>query len=253
MNEKIKYLSQILFEYFVINQRYYAIQRLGDYQAKKQFINSVTIERMLNSKDSFLCYQEDFNKIKWICFDFDINKEVKNQKNFNEIESSLYIELLKEISKLAELLNKKNINYLVEYSGNRGIHIWVLFDEKLTRQEGSIVFEKILLESSLSLDIKKFSLDKYPKSRTSSNKTDKGTGVKIPLSFHKKSKKYSILLSTIENFDLEEIARDFFDEEFIDRQIKILIDYQKNKKEDLFNNLSINIEKEIKKRRFTIY
>lgn len=247
MDKKIKYLSTILFDYFVINQRYYAIQRLGDYEAKKQFINSVTIERMLNTKDSFLCYQEDFNKIKWICFDFDINKEVRNQENFDEIESSLYIELINEISKLTTLLYEKKINYLVEYSGNRGIHIWILFDNKLTRQEGAIIFEKILLESNLFLDIKKFSLDKYPKSRNSSNKTDKGTGVKIPLSFHKKSKKYSILLPTLENFDLQKIARDFFDEEFIDSQIKILIEYKKNKKEDLFNNLSINIDIEIKK------
>lgn len=188
MDEKIKELSQILFEYFVINQRYYAIQRLGDYEAKKQFINSVTIERMLNTKDSFLCYQEDFNKIKWICFDFDINKEVKNREDFDEIETSLYVELIQEVSKLTNFLIEKNISYLIEYSGNRGIHIWILFDEKLTRQEGAIVFEKILFDSNLTFNIKKFSLDKYPKSRISSNRTDKGTGVKVPLSFHKKSK-----------------------------------------------------------------
>ena len=61
-------LANKLFEYFVINQRYFAIQKNGYYHAKNQYINSKTIENILHNKNSFLCYQEDYNLIKWICW-----------------------------------------------------------------------------------------------------------------------------------------------------------------------------------------
>ncbi len=44
-------LANKLFEYFVINQRYFAIQKNGYYHAKNQYINSKTIENILHNRD----------------------------------------------------------------------------------------------------------------------------------------------------------------------------------------------------------
>jgi len=232
-----------LFEYFVINQRYFAIQRNGYYHAKNQYINSKTIENILHNKNSFLCYQEDYNLIKWICFDFDVNKEIIDNGEFEKNKSDFYQELNVSIQKLLDFLNKKDINYLIEFSGNRGIHIWILFENNITRQDGYIVFQAILDRADIQLDSQKFSLDKYPKSLYSSTNTDKGTGVKIPLSFHQKSKKYSCIIENLNNFDLTKLEITNLDGDFAESQLAILNKYIKQNKDELFDKLEITQEK----------
>lgn len=239
MNE----LANKLFEYFVINQRYFAIQKNGYYHAKNQYINSKTIENILYNKNSFLCYQEDYNLIKWICFDFDVNKELIDNGEFDKNKSDFYQELNISIQKLLDFLNKKDINYLIEFSGNRGIHIWILFENNITRQDGYIIFQSILDKADIQLDTQKFSLDKYPKSLYSSTNTDKGTGVKIPLSFHQKSKKYSCIIENLNNFDLTKLEITNINSDFAENQLAILNKYIKQKKDELFDKLEITEEK----------
>lgn len=237
-------LANKLFDFFVINQRYFAVQKSGFYHAKNQYINVKTIENMLENKSSFLCYQEDYNYIKWICFDFDINKDiVDNKELFNQQKGELYQELTESISKLLDFLDTKEINYLVEFSGNRGIHIWILFDDRITRQDGYIIFQSILDQAQINLDKSKYSLDKYPKSLYSKVNTDKGIGVKIPLSFHQKSKKYSRLLTNIKSFDFTNIEIDELKDEDIDFQLSVLDSYNKQNKNTLFEKLDISEEK----------
>lgn len=239
----MKLLSEKLFECFVINQRYFAIQRNGYYHAKNQYINSKTIENILNNKNSFLCYQENDNLIKWICFDFDINKELIENGEFQNNKSHFYQELNKSIQKLLDFLVNKHIDYLIEFSGNRGIHIWILFDQNITRQDGYIIFQAILDQSDIRLDTQNFSLDKYPKSLYSSTKTDKGTGVKIPLSFHQKSEKYSLLMENIDSFDLTRLEITNLSSDFSENQLAILNKCVKQNKDELFSKLEITQEK----------
>lgn len=243
----MKVLAKKLFDNFIINQRYYAIQTNGAYYAKDQFINQKTIERILENKESFLCYQEDFNLIKWICFDFDINKEIIENGQFQENEQILYSELIEAIKRLTKFLDLKDIDYLLEFSGNRGIHLWILFESPITRQDGYIIFQTILDQADIGLNTKIFSLDKYPKSLYSKTNTDKGTGVKIPLSFHQKSQKYSFLFNDINDFSINKSGVLKLDTDFIAMQLQIIEDYKKQKKKDLFDKLSIcqeDIEKE---------
>ena len=89
---------------------------------------------------------------------------------------------------------------LTFFDRNQNVHILPLFEENITRQDGYIIFQAILDKADIQLDTQKFSLDKYPKSLYSSTKTDKGTGVKIPLSFHQKSKKYSCIIENLNDF-----------------------------------------------------
>jgi len=232
-------ISKKLFNYFIINNRYFAIQKGGLYFAKNQYINQKTIEKILNNEESFLVYQEDYNYLKWICFDFDINKEFIENGEFEENKENFYIDLIVLIETLTTFLDNRNINYLLEFSGNRGLHLWIIFDEKITRQDGFIIFQAILKQSKINLDTQYFSLDKYPKSMYSSKGTDKGTGVKIPLSFHQKSKKYSLLFDSIKEFDLSNFDINTLDEEFLEYQYSILDNYPLQNKDELFEKLYI--------------
>lgn len=243
MCKNINELAGKLFEYFVINQRYFAIQKNGYYHAKNQYVNSKTIENILRNKNSFLCYQEDYNLIKWICFDFDVNKEPIDNGEFEKYKSDFYQELNISIQKLLNFLDEKNINFLIEFSGNRGIHIWILFEINITRQDGYLIFQSILDKADIQLNTQKFSLDKYPKSLHSSTKTDKGTGVKIPLSFHQKSKKYSCIIESLKSFDLTALEITDLENDFTENQLDILNKYIKQNKDELFSKLEITQEK----------
>jgi hypothetical protein len=50
----IKKISEKIFDYFIVNHRYFAIQKSGLYFAKNQYVNQKTIEKILNNKESFL-------------------------------------------------------------------------------------------------------------------------------------------------------------------------------------------------------
>jgi len=250
MTEKI---SQKIFDYFIINHRYFAIQKGGLYFAKNQYVNQKTIEKILNNKESFLAYQEDYNYLKWICFDFDINKEFIDNGEFEKNKEKFYNDLIDNIQTLTSFLDVKQIDYLLEFSGNRGLHIWIIFDEKITRQDGHIIFKEIFEQSKIYLNNKYFSLDKYPKSILSKKGTDKGTGVKIPLSFHQKSKKYSLLFKKLEDFDIAGFDISEMDENFIEYNYSILDEYILQNRDELFNKLSITkevIKEELEKHNF---
>ena len=235
----LKQLSEKLFNYFIVNHRYFAIQKGGLYFARNQYINQKTIENILKNKESFLVYQEDYNYVKWICFDFDINKEFIVSGEFEEKKEFFYKELIAKIQILVSFLEQQKIDYLLEFSGNRGLHIWILFDNKITRQDAFIIFQSILNQSKIILDTQYFSLDKYPKSMYSSKGTDKGTGVKIPLSFHQKSKRYSLLFNSLEEFDISGFDVSKLDMKFLEYQYSILDNYTLQNRDNLFEKLYI--------------
>jgi len=239
-------ISQILFEFFVKNNRYFAIQEGSKYIAKRDYVNQFTIERILNHKESFLCYQEDFNYIKWICFDFDVSKKLIEDGSFERDKQIFYEKLIDKIEILCKFLDSKEIDYLLEFSGRRGVHLWILFNENITRQEGYIILETILNEAQMNLDTNSFPLDKFPKSANSKSNTDKGMGVKMPLSYHQKSKKYSYLLKKLKNFNIEDSLIENLNKEFLQMQLQILKSYKKINKNEIFKKLDIN-EEDIKK------
>ncbi len=232
-------LSKQLFSSFVINKRYYSDGKFG-YRASRIPINHKTIIKMLESKSSLLCYQEDFGETKWICFDFDIITNVTGSDDFDIKEESLYNELFIEINKLTKFLTSKGIDYLIEFSGNRGLHLWVLFREKVSRFDSYIILKRILDSSEIYLSIDKFALDKFPASEKSVTNTDRGKGVKCPLSLHPKSSNYTYFLENNNNLSFKSIKKiPSIDDEFLNIQYEILNSTKSYSKEELYKVLDI--------------
>lgn len=194
MTERINHtgkLSHKLYAFFSSDQPFYAQQQEdGTYHKKHGFLSASIINKSLNELGSLAVYQkqQDFT-VKWICYDFDILKEHLDR----ESRTSANQELLSSVQYFVNYLSTKNIPYLLEYSGNRGYHVWILFSNSIYYSTASEVLESILTNSGLEYDKELIGIDKFPK--TSKPSSGVGLGVKLPLSLHKKSGAYSYLIS----------------------------------------------------------
>lgn len=129
-NDEVIYreISKELLNIFFYNKKVFAKQEKDDsgkviFLTKYQSIDSVKIKYALKNKIAYMSYQQDQNNLKWICLDFDIQKYVQgnNYDFFNDIE---YKEkLIEDVNIAVKKLKELGINYIMEYSGNRGIHI----------------------------------------------------------------------------------------------------------------------------------
>ncbi|MCC4853711.1 TOTE conflict system archaeo-eukaryotic primase domain-containing protein, partial [Vibrio lentus] len=161
----------------------------GTYRKKAGVVNSELIKQVLLNQKSIAIYQKNSDlTIKWICFDFDILKSC--------IDSGLVArgekELKKTIDVFCNTLEQNEIPFLLEYSGNRGFHVWITFDEALNYRSGFDIQQAILQDVNLNFDSSLIGIDLFPHSATPTGGV--GLGVKIPLSKHKKSGCYSYLL-----------------------------------------------------------
>ncbi|TOF43677.1 hypothetical protein, partial [Vibrio parahaemolyticus] len=99
----------------------YAFQRTnGAYATVYQNLTPAVIKKMLLEQESLLTYQEYQGYMRWVCLDFDI------KKGFDPDLPSNQESLISEVGKAVEKLNSYSIPYLIECSGNRGLHLWVI-------------------------------------------------------------------------------------------------------------------------------
>ena len=169
-------LSNLIFDLFVANPYAIAIQQPnGIYYTKYLSYDASIIEGMIKTNGSAGCYQQGFRsgKIKWICMDFDC----KNKDN-PPIDKLLAFLLNSFLPKLDAL----KIHYLTEFSGRRGIHVWVLFNESISKQLGYSIIHELVCD--LDYDTDMFGLDLFP-STDDSSKNKVGKQVKFPLSCHR--------------------------------------------------------------------
>jgi hypothetical protein len=222
-----KELSHKLFDLFFADKSKYGVQlEDSSYRLIRSKISPVTIDKMLLNQGSLLAYQElhamQYAYIKWICIDLDISKK---DIDANDVNPKNLQVVKKACDDVCELLEKLKIPYLVEFSGRRGFHIWVIFDRLQTKLIGfkliSYILSKILLPYNINAD-------RFPKTGFV-NKQSKGIGlgVKLPLSQNKASGYQSFFLKdrTVFDFDLEN-HNVTPDESFFKEQLSILEDYQ---------------------------
>lgn len=210
MNKIIEQLAQKEYELFVVNTTAVAVQgRDGNYYTEYIPVTPFLLQNMLSQKGSLGCYQQKYrtNRIRWICFDFDCNE--KENPDIQELYSIC-------ITPLIDFLTKNDIHYLQEFSGRRGIHIWILFEEMITKELGYDIVNTILNqipELKDGVDNEKWGLDRFPAARASSTNIV-GKQVKFPLSWHQNGSRSYLFEGGFETrYDIE--SEEFYCDQYL--------------------------------------
>lgn len=193
MNE-LSNLSEKIYELFATDQDFHAEQQSdGRYFKKPGKITPIKIEQMLTNSGSMAVYQRSMDdRIKWICYDFDIIKSQLAESSRQDAQ----MELNSIVTKFCNYLNKKNIAYFIEHSGNRGFHIWITFHSLIPMKTGYEIIALILEHAELNYNSEIIAIDLFPHSSKVTNSV--GSCVKLPLSKHKKSGCYSFFINEVD-------------------------------------------------------
>ena len=165
--------------------------------------------------------------MRWICFDFDCKNQNRDELKILKRE---YVDAL--ISKLEEL----HISYLLEFSGRRGIHVWIFLDQVITKDLAFTIVTK--LRDSFYYKIVmdgRFGLDCFPKTGSGKVNNKYGLQVKLPLSRHQLGT-YSYFIDKDED---QFNSVESLDEKFLSNQLTFLEGIKKNSIEQIVDKLAI--------------
>ena len=208
-------ISKLMYDLFVVNRYAAAIQQAdGRYITKYFPVTPFVIEEMLKQNGSMGCYQQGYktDKIKWICFDFDCpNKD-------NPDVQALYNDFVRPFT---EVLNDLSINYLTEFSGRRGIHVWIIFNTIFSKKNGFSIVQELRKKCKSVFGRDDIHVDLFPAVETSSGNVV-GKQVKLPLSCHRSGGRSYLFRGDFKVVDNR------FNDEFITNQTKILSEYVAN-------------------------
>ncbi len=201
VNADLVELANHLYQNFVVNHWAHAEQLTsGKYNTVYKPLNQQKIYSVLSSGESCSTYQLSSGRIRWVCFDIDIKREVIAGQNYDKLKLDAESEVVKITSILCKFLDEKAVPYFLEHSGNRGAHLWILWEEYVDQSFGYALQQKILdtvkpLRSSIYTEI-----DRFPQTPKSQGRL--GKGVKLPLSKHKKSGFHACLVKGPETLAL---------------------------------------------------
>lgn len=133
---------------------------------------------MLRGGYSIGTYQQQTNqnKLRWICFDFDCKKQSKTDLRTLKRE---FVNLL--VARLKQL----QIKYLLEFSGRRGIHVWIFLDQIISKDLAFTIVTKLREQFyDKIINNQRFGLDCFPKTGSGKINNKYGLQVKLPLSRH---------------------------------------------------------------------
>lgn len=231
-------LAKYLYEIFSTNINYYAEQQAdGTYRKKRGLVTKTFLLKNLKNKGSIAIYQKNRDtSIKWICFDFDILKANLADSTRREIAE---IELKKSIKNFCSVLKEKEIPFLLEFSGNRGFHVWITLSEIVSFKDGYDILNAMLACASLEYNTELIGIDLFPPNNAPTSGV--GLGVKIPLSKHKKTNKYSYLLESPSEIDACRCYVNL-EEELVIKNLRILKNNRSISKQDLERKLNIILD-----------
>lgn len=213
-------ISAYVAKYFGSNANFYVKQISdGSYRKTSGVVNAALVRSFITNRQSIACYQRNVDHtINWICFDFDILKSNIGSESHDACE----MHLLQTVRRFVEFLKGNHIAHILEFSGNRGLHIWINFTTPIFPYVGFEIVKYLLDKSGISIDHKLIGLDLFPSS--SSHKSSHGKAVKVPLSRHAKSGLYSVLLKEVP-VSFASVSRSELDDEFLHQQLTILEEY----------------------------
>ncbi|BBT18709.1 hypothetical protein WP8S17C03_47580 [Metapseudomonas otitidis] len=227
-------LAKLLHIFFATDQSYYAEQQAdGTYRKKPGLVTPAFLEKNLRQAGSIAIYQKNSDTtVQWICFDFDILKANLEPSKIDAASS----ELKRCVSFFCTALEEMEIPYLLETSGNRGFHVWITFKEKISYRIGYDIQQALLEHIDLCFNKEFIAIDLFPSSSTPTDGV--GLGVKIPLSKHRKSGKYSQILESPDEIDSYTPTTEL-DENLVHKHITILRSHSSTSKSDIENSLGI--------------
>jgi len=190
-----KISTDIFKKLFVHRDDVYAIQQTkGSYIPVKEPIDEDIIEAHLTGRQTIGLYQvkPEENTIKWACLDIDLTKSVWSSESFNIEDWKDKLLEQAEISK--KLLSNKGIPSYIEFSGNKGYHVWVFFENPVPSSIIKSGFESIF--SNMRPTANGIEWEIFPK-QTQVNKGSFGNLVKGPNGYHHKSKVFSEFIDNL--------------------------------------------------------
>ncbi len=187
-NDVKKCIAEKLFDFFVINPHVVGVQMPdGNYIPKKIPFGAGLIYNMLQKEGSLGTYQQQYyrNVVKWICLDFDLKKMNSSDSKKIREDKTFHVMIEEIICPFILYLREKHITCLTEFSGRRGIHVWILIEGIVSKSTAFILIDKLAKQVYAQIiENECFGLDLFPATNKGNNKY--GKLVKIPLSVHRK-------------------------------------------------------------------
>ncbi|MFG0929084.1 reverse transcriptase domain-containing protein [Pseudomonas sp. CJQ_8] len=227
-------LATLLYKFLATDQSYHAQQQPdGTYRKRAGAITSKLLEKNLKDGGSVAIYQKNNDlTINWICFDFDIIKSNLNGENHEAAQA----ELERSVNHFCQSLESFNIPHLLEFSGNRGFHIWITFEDRTSYRTGYEIQQALIDATELNINKELIAIDLFPSSGTPTDGV--GLGVKSPLSKHTKSKQYALLLSSSKEIQ-SAIKITELNDEAINKNLEILKSHRSTSKSELESILGV--------------
>jgi len=182
-------LRKDLYNKIVIRKDVYATQESNGayYPVKEHFASAIYIEGN-QTTGSYLLDQN--NKVKCFVIDIDLNKKYVDEARGDISE---YLPLIqKQTEVINHVFQGHGCETLLEFSGNRGYHIWGF----LSHPAPAVGIRSVLLELERQfpeIDKEKLHWEIFPKQDFLVN-GGLGNLIKMPLTLHQKSGKYSYLV-----------------------------------------------------------
>ena len=201
--EKIKFSSKIvadLFDFFSGRENNYAIQWVDNnksgYSPANEPMSFQTAARHLKGEITLGVYQlNTASQVKWCAFDVDIKKHMVDQKEKEgkNINFLLYQALI-AAKELKQVVEARELNAYIEFSGNKGYHVWIFFETFISAKKSKQLMTEILNQANFGLLEHIISVEIFPKQVSLENEKKLGNLVKLPFGIHKKTGKRSYFL-----------------------------------------------------------
>ncbi|RMP60710.1 hypothetical protein ALQ18_05141, partial [Pseudomonas marginalis pv. marginalis] len=230
-------LSVELSSVFSSDQNFHIKQKPdGNYVRRSGALTSEVISQSIKNGGALGPYQKNIDSsVNWICFDFDVKKKFLGGELFFDAVA----ELNATVDSFCTKLTESGIPYILEFSGQRGMHVWIIFSERMTYRTAFELINKIQLNWIVLPDSAMIAVDLFPKAKAPSGGV--GMGVKIPVSKHVKSGFYSFLVP--DQRKCESLYRfGELTDEILERQLDLLKSIRRISKADLESTLGVFFE-----------
>ncbi|BBE31740.1 hypothetical protein OSSY52_18810 [Tepiditoga spiralis] len=178
-NPNLKIIKKFI-ELFNGREDVISFQYENGYRPIRRPLNTKDVYNHFKGKRTLGIYQlKKDNTIKFAAYDIDIKKAYHKTSEENKNN-----EKLKDIThQLIDKLNNLNFNTYVEWSGNKGYHIWIFFETPVQSYKVKCVMEYLLNQIQTQEEI---GVEIFPKQ----SNIGEGLGnlIKVPLGLHQKTK-----------------------------------------------------------------